>query len=402
MKRPRIKSLVRPFFHRSRRLLAKIWLQSHSKTQVIGVTGSFGKTNTTVAIEAVLKQKFKTLTTDLNLDTTFNIPITILKLTNQEKLILEYGIDKPREMERHLFLARPDIAVVTGISPVHADSAHLGSLENIIREKAKLVKAVPKNGFAILNYDQEEVRSMAKVTSGQVIYYGLDKEHSHVWANRVKFGGSGLEFNLHWKSEMVKVKTALVGKAFVYNCLAAAAVGIVSGLPLSLIAHGLETIKSLEGRMSLEAGPKGSVILNDSRRANPASTIAGLQTLKDFPAKRKIAIIGEMGELGDWEEKGHRDVGKEAGILKPNYLIAVGPVTKFIVEEAEKGMKNGSVIWVNDVFEAAGVLTGILKKGDLIYLKGSLLKHLERIPLIMEGKNVETDEISSHRYEIYR
>lgn len=398
----RLKNIARPFFHTSRRLLAKLWLQSHSKTTVIGVTGSYGKTNTVAAIEAVLSQKFKTLSTDINLDTTFNIPITILKLTSQEKLILEYGVDHIGEMNRHLSLAKPKIAVVTGISPVHADKAHLGSLENIIKEKSKLVKAIPKDGFAVLNYEIPEVRRMGDECKGKVIFYGFDKNRASVWANRIKLTASGLEFNLHHKDELVKVKTNLIGTAFVENCLAAAAVGIVSGLELSLIARGLESLKPMEGRMSIEAGPKGTVLLNDSRRANPASAIAGLQTLKEYPAKRKIAVLGEMGELGDWEEKGHRQVGREVSLIKPDYLVAVGPLTKYIVEEAEKSMKKGSAIWVNNVFEAAGVLANLVHAGDLIYLKGSLLKHLERIPLIMEGKEVDTDEIASHRYEVYR
>ncbi len=399
---PRIKSLVRPFFHTSRRVLAKIWLQSHAKTTVVGVTGSYGKTNTSVAINSVLSEKFKTLMTDINLDTNFNIPITVLKLKDQEKLILEYGVDHIGEMDKHLSLAKPKIAVVTGIAPVHSDSSHLGSLENIIKEKSKLVEALPKEGWAVLNWDAPEVRSMREKTKGQIFYYGLDKDNCRIWANRIKVTMVGLEFNLHHKDEMVKVKTSLVGKHYVYSCLAAAAVGILSEMPLSLVARGLEKLQPLEGRMSLEAGPKNSILLNDSRRANPASTVAGLQALKDLPAKRKIAVVGEMGELGDWEEKGHRQVGKEAGLLKPDYLIAVGPLTKFIAQEAEKSMRKGSVIWVNDVFEAAGVLTGILKKGDLVYLKGSLLKHLERIPLIMEGKKVDPDEIAFHRYEVYR
>ncbi len=399
---PRLKSLIRPFFHTSRRVLAKLWLQSHAKTTVIGVTGSYGKTNTSVAINQVLSEKFKTLQTDINLDTNFNIPITILKLKDQEKLILEYGIDHLGEMDKHLSLAKPNIAVVTGIAPVHADSKHLGSLENIIKEKAKLISSLSTEGWAVLNWDVLEVRAMRDKTKGQIFYFGLDKDKCSVWANRIKVTMIGLEFNLHYKEEIVKVKTSLIGKHYVHSCLAAAAVGIISEMPLSLIARGLEKLQPLEGRMSLEAGPKGSILLNDSRRANPASAIAGLQALKDLPSRRKVAVLGEMGELGNWEEKGHRQVGKEVGIIKPDYLVAIGPLTKFITEEAEKSMRKGSVIWVEDVFEAAGVLTGILKKGDLVYLKGSLLKHLERIPLIMEGKKVDSDEIAFHRYEVYR
>ncbi len=396
-----VKNLVKPFFHTSRRVLAKLWMQSHSKTTVIGITGSYGKTNTTMAIKEVLGQKFKVLATDVNLDTNFNIPITILKMTDQEKLILEYGVDHIGEMDRHLSLARPNIAVITGIAPVHADRAHLGSLENIIIEKRKLVEALPKEGWAVLNNDVPSVRHMADNIDCHVMFYSLNK-NSGVWANRVKVDFSGLSFNLHYKDQMVKVKTSLIGRHHVLNCLAAAAVGIISGMSLSLIAKGLSQVEPLEGRMSVEVGPRGSVLLNDARRANPASTIAGLEALDDLPAKRKIAVLGEMAELGDWEEKGHREVGEKVGEIKPTYLIAVGPKTRFIAEEAEKKMKKGSVIWVNDVFEAVGVLTGILKKGDLMYLKGSLLRHLERIPLIMEGKQVDSDDIALHRYEVYR
>lgn len=398
----RIKSLARPFFHTSRRILAKLWLQSHSKVEVIGITGSYGKTNTAVAITAVLAQKYKTLQTDVNLDTTYNIPITILKLTDHQKMVLEYGVDYQGEMDRHLFLAKPRIAVVTGIAPVHADDKHLGSLENIIKEKSKLPASVPTDGWVILNADVPEVAQMAKVSKAQNILYGLDKEKSQIWANRLKLNYDGLEFILHWKDQKVRVKTHLIGKHYIYSCLAAAAVGIISDIPLSLIAKGLGELKPLSGRMSIETGPKGTILLNDARRANPASTIAGLRAMKDLPAKRKIAVLGEMGELGDWEESGHRQVGQEVGLIKPDYLVAVGPLTKYVTEEAAKTMRRNNVVWVNNVFEAAGVLTGIVKKGDLLYLKGSLLKHLERIPLIMEGKEVDPDEIAFKRYEVYK
>ena len=142
--------------------------------------------------------------------------------------------------------------------------------------------------------------------------------------------------------------------------------------------------------------------MNDSRRANPASTIAGLQTLADLPAKRKIAVLGQMSELGKYEEEGHRNVGKKAAETKPDFLVCVGETTKLSAEEARKGMKKNQIIVVKDVFEAAGVISGILRKGDLWYLKGSLLEHLERIPLIIDGKDVDPDEIASNRYEIYQ
>ena len=385
-----------------KRILAKIWLLGHKNVDVIGVTGSYGKTNVTSAIASVLSRKFKVLQTDLNLDTIYNIPITVLKLGSQQKLVLEYGIDKPGEMNYHLFVAKPKIAVITGITPVHADSSHLSSLENIIKEKSKLAAAVPKNGWVIVNWEDQLSRGVANVARGKVMFYGKNRHKCDLWASHVKVDFKGTTFKLNFQGQSHNVKIPLVGRHHVFTALAAAAVGLSSGLKWREIYSGLSALKPLDGRGNIEPGPKETIILDDSRRANPASTIAGLQTLADLPAKRKIAVLGEMGELGKYEEEGHRGVGQKAAETKPDYLICVGPATKYIVEEAKKGIKKDRVIWTKDVFEAAGVLAGILQKGDLWYLKGSLLKHLERIPLILDGKDVDTDEIASKRYEVYK
>jgi UDP-N-acetylmuramoyl-tripeptide--D-alanyl-D-alanine ligase len=395
-------SIIKKPFHWTRRLLAKFWLLAHPSVTVIGITGSYAKTNSTVAISHVLASKFKVLQTDLNLDTLYNIPITILHLGNQEKLVLEYGIDRPGEMGTHLFTAKPKVAVVTGISPVHADSEHLGSLEKIIAEKTKLVAALPKKGFAILNWDDPNVRRIGQVIKSQIIFYGSDPKDCHIWADRIKVGFKGTEFTLHLLKEQIRVKTKLIGAHSVHNIMAATAVGLTQKMTIKEIAQAVQRLKPLEGRLSIEGGPKNTVILNDSRRANPASTIAGLQTLNDLPAKRKIAVLGEMGELGRYNEESHREVGRYIKNVKIDYLVGVGESTKFTVKEAKKHMKKDRAVWAKDVFEAAGVLEMVLKKGDLWYLKGSLLKHVERIILLLEGKDVDPDEIASKRYEVYR
>ncbi len=392
---------AKKIFHSSRRLFAKIWLMAHPNADVIGVTGSYGKTNAATAIASVLSQKYKVLQTDLNLDTRLNIPITVAKLGSHEKLVLEYGIDKPEEMDYHLFSAKPRVAVITGISPVHADSEHLGSIENIIKEKGKLAAAVPKNGFVLINWDDQGARKIADSASSQVLFYGKNRHYCQFWASHIKTDFKGTSFRFHFHGQTHEVKVLLIGKHHVYTCLAAIAVGLLSDMKWREILKGLAQLTPLQGRGNIEAGPKDTIILNDSRRSNPASACAGLQVLADLSAKRKIAVIGEMGELGDYEEEGHRNVGRKAAETKPDYLVCVGPLTKFVAEEATKGMKKAQVIWVKDVFEAAGVLSGILQKGDLWYLKGSLLKHMERIPLILEGKEVDADETASHRYEVY-
>lgn len=394
--------ILKNIFHLARRIAAKLWLIAHPKVDVIGITGSYGKTNATVAVFTVLSQKFKTLATDLNLDTRFNIPITVLKVGEHEKLVLEYGVDRIGEMDYHLFVAKPRVAVITGITPVHADPSHLGSLENIIKEKSKLAAAVAEDGWVIVNWDDVNARKIAEVARGKVIFFGRNRYHCQFWASHVKTNFKGTSFKLHFRGSSHSVKMPLIGRHHIYTATAAAIVGIISGMKWKEVTSGLTQLLPLDGRGNLVPGPKETIILDDSRRANPASTVAGLQTLADLSAKRKIAVLGEMRELGKYEEEGHRNVGWKVAELKPDYVICVGAPTKYIAQEATKGMKKDRVIWVKDVFEAAGVLSGILRKGDLWYLKGSLLKHLERIPLIIEGKDVDPDEIASKRYEVYR
>ncbi|MCL5411633.1 MAG: UDP-N-acetylmuramoyl-tripeptide--D-alanyl-D-alanine ligase [Patescibacteria group bacterium] len=386
--------------HKARRVLAKIWWEMHPGTTIIGVTGSYGKTSTTTAISAVLEEKFKILQTDLNLDTNYNLPITLLKLSDQEKLVLEMGVDKPGEMDYHLSLVKPSIGVVTGITPVHADPEHLGSLENIITEKGKLLASLPESGWAIVNYDDENAREMAKLTKAQVVFYGLDKEKCQVWADKIKVDFEGTSFALHYGTESIEVHIPLIGRHFVQNALAAAAVGITQDLNLGVIARGLGKLAPLEGRMSVEEGPLGAILLNDSRRANLASTLAGLETVADLAANRKVVVLGEMGEIGKDAEKAHRLVGKKVAQVRPDYLVAVGPMPKFIAEEAGKDMAKDRVFWVNNVAEAADVLKKILKEGDLFYLKGSLLRHMERILILLNEEDIECRLVVCHRYQL--
>src|SRR3989344_5135623 len=328
----KIKRIFAPPFHFTRRILAKLWLTSHPKVTVIGITGSYGKTNTTAAIAQILAHKFKTLQTDLNLDTLHNIPITILHLGDQEKLVLEYGVDHPGEMNTHLFTAKPKVAVVTGISPVHANKEHFGTLEKIITEKTKLVAALPKGGWAILNFDDPNVRRLSQAAKASVIFYGTDPKNCNIWAEKEKVSFKGTEFMLHVHQEQIKIKTKLIGSHYIYNLMAAVAVGLTQKMTLKEIALAVENLKPLDGRLSVGPGPKNTVIINDSRRANPASAIAGLQTLHDLPAKRKIAVLGEMGELGQYSEEGHRQVGKFIKNVKLDYLVGVGGSAKFTVE----------------------------------------------------------------------
>ena len=387
-------------FHFFRRGLAKNWLKLMPATQ-IGITGSFGKTNTTRAIAQVLSSSFQVIQTDLNLDTIYNLPITGLKVRPWSQVaVFELGIDQREEMDRHLEIVRPKIGVVTGITPVHSDEEHLGSLQNIIKEKQKLIAALPQDGLAVLNGDDENVRPMAKFTKAKVLFYGTDKKNCQIWAEKIKPGLKGLAFTLWAGRESYKVKTPLLGRHQIYTCMAATAVGREMGLPMAAIISALSGLSNLKGRLSLEKGPLGVMLLDDHLRANPESTKAGLIFLKDLKTSgRKIAVLGEMGELGEWAVEKHKEIGRLAAGCGLDFLVCVGPLQKYAVESAvESGMDKDKTIWFADVFSASEKLKTILQKGDLFYLKGSLLQHVERILLLLENKPVGCRVVSCHFY----
>ncbi|MFC1727778.1 UDP-N-acetylmuramoyl-tripeptide--D-alanyl-D-alanine ligase [Patescibacteria group bacterium] len=392
-------------FHQARWQIARLWYRHFSNLTTIAITGSYGKTSTSRAVAVVLSQKYQTLMTDINLDTVYNLPITLLKLRSfHQKLVLELGVDHRGEMNSYLELVKPSVGVLTGITPVHSEPELLGSLSGIIEEKGTLLEKLPNNGVAILNRDDPQVVKMAQKSKAQVIWYGLGKK-SDFWADDIRVDTKGTSFTVHcdtapYRSKPVRVKTGLIGRHFVQVCLVAVAIGRREGISWPLIKTGLAKIKPLQGRVNLEKGPLGSTLINDSLRANPVSTIAGLQLLKDLPTKgKRIAVLGEMGELGSSAKESHQKVGQKVAELKIDYLVCVGPLQKHAAESALKlGMKQSQVFWVKDVFAATEALRKVLKKDDLFYLKGSLLRHMERVLLILNNDKVGCRVTSCHYY----
>lgn len=389
---------MKKYLHLIRRKLAKIWLEINLQLTIVGVTGSYGKTSTVNAIAAVLSAKYSVNKTDLNLDTKFNLPITILKTkTWNEILVLEYGIDHLGEMDCHLGLVKPRIAVLTGITFVHTDEEHLKSIENVVSEKRKLVEALPEDGLAIFNYDDEYVRRIGGEYRGRKKFYGLDKK-ADIRASDIEIDFSKTRFKLHDGDEETEIEAGLLGYPAVYTCLAAWAVGKEQKVEKSKMLRKLKDLKPLKGRFSVEPGPLKTILVNDCRRANLASTIFGLRSLKQFTG-RKIVVLGEMGEVGENSKEVHERIGKEIAGLRFDFLIGIGPLTRFSVDEAQRrSMKKEQAFWVQNVEEGAKILKNIVKEKDILYLKASLLRHLERIILLLEGKNIKCQEVACHYY----
>lgn len=388
---------IKQIFHKSRRFVAQKWLSLIPTTQ-IAITGSQGKTNTSCLIKKILAKKM-TITTDINLDTIYNVPITALRVKPWTKYaVFELGVDHIGEMDRHLEIVKPKIVIVTGISSVHTDDEHLGSLENLIAEKTKLVRALPKNGFAILNWDDENVRGMAKHTQATVLFYGTDRKNCHAYfaPRECEVTLSGLKFTLHDKSKNISIETGLIGLHHASNICAVYLLCKVLNFPLDKFLKKVKEIKPLHGRMSMEDGPCGTTILNDSLRANPVSTAMGLKTLSAIKHKggKKIAILAEMGELKDPKFE-HSEIGKLISKLSIDEVINIGPNQKYVFNEIKKPVKKH---YAGDVIEAGEILKKISKKGDLIYLKGSLLRHVERVLYVFDGKKVSCKLVSCDNY----
>ncbi len=412
---------LKNIFHSIRRFIAKIWLIL-LPARHIAITGSQGKTGTTTLIYNCLREfypaKGQIIRTDMNLDTIYNIPITALKARpNTKFIVFETGIDKPGEMDFHLGLVNPFIAVLTGISPVHADNQHLGSLENIIREKHKLPQAVKSSGYVVLNHDDKNVRAVKKnLKTKKVIFYGKNPRYCQIYFRQppeVNLEGTRASFFFRYtksKREKIQLTTPLVGVHHIYNIMAT--FGVLMALcknqgkkyfPKTWIRKFIKAVqetKPLPGRMSIEKGPGDTIILNDSLRANPASSRAGIMTFSQIKHKgRKIIVMGEMGELGKYAEKEHKKIGELILSLgNIDYFLGIGDLHKFSTRLLLEKKSKTKTFNPENVIEAAEILKKILQPGDFIYLKSSLLKHIERVILLLQGKRVGCSVISCPFY----
>ncbi len=389
---------VKKIYHSIKRRLARTWLDQMHPVQ-LAITGSQGKTNTTGLVTQVLEQFGPTVRTDVNLDTTFNVPITALKVTPWTKYVVwELGIDHPGEMDRHHEIASPTIASVTGISAVHTDEEHMGSLETLIKEKRKIIEHLPKDGIAVLNHDNEYTKGMEKYTQASVQWFGMTSDCT-MWTDpkSIKLTPDGTSavcyLNDMNTSRAIEMKTGLIGAFHFYNIMNAYLM-VRAAVPEHDITDAfvktVKNMKPLPGRMSIEEGPLGTVLLNDSLRASPGSTQAGLESMElmQYKKGRKIAVIGEMGELAE-PEKEHRKTGKQIAAMHFDFVLCIGPLRKHTMEEAiKRGFPKDKIAYAKDVFEAADILKKTLKKNDLWYLKGSLLRNYNRILKLLRGEKV--------------
>ena len=348
---------------------------------VVGITGSLAKTSTKDATAAVLAAALPTLRSEGNANNEIGLPLTLLRLgPDHRAAVLEMGMYVGGEIATLARLARPEIGVVTSVAPVHQERA--GSLDAIERAKAELVEALPEDGTAVLNDDDERVRRFGSRTRASVIRYGF-ASGADVTAERVVGRGlAGMTFELvaHApRRTRFAVEIAALGRHSVQNALAAAAVGLLAGLPDEAIAAGLATgwVSVSPHRGTIVEAP-GLTILDDTYNASPPAVLAALQVLASLPG-RPVAVLGEMLELGDAHAASHRTVGDAAGRAAAE-LVVVGDGARGIAEGAlSSGLAAAHVHAASDRTAAIEVLRSILRPGDVVLVKASRGVALETI-----------------------
>lgn len=375
-------------------LCARILL-ARKKPEIIAITGSAGKTSAKEFTAKLLSIDFDVLAPEEGYNTELGAPLGVfgekapdnlfspirwipiilrcvfkaLFMKNfPDKLIVEMGADKPGDVKYLASLFKPKIGVILSVLPTHMEE--FKNIDTIAREKSELAAAIPENGKLFLNYDDSRVREMAKKTKGNVIFFGL-KENNGYWVKNLKSDLAGMTFELNYYEKKTKFKARLYGEHLIYSLLAAITIAAESNISMTEICDEVTELTPFKGRMNVLEGIKGSIIIDDSYNANPESTKRALKFLSKIPG-RKIALLGSMNELGDYEKPGHEEAGHEAGKVADILLTVGEPAKKYLAPAAlgEK-IKKDSILSFETAVEAGEWLAGKLRDGDVVLAKGS-------------------------------
>lgn len=337
---------------------------------VVAITGSVGKTSTKDMIGSVIAQKYKVHKTQGNYNNAIGLPLTILGLKDEEVLVVEMGMNHFGEIDYLTNIAKPTIAVITNIGTSHI--GNLGSRENILKAKLEILNGLQDKGTIIINQDNDLLQKWAKEDEKyHKLTYGIE-EKSDVMAEDIKIQETESKFKIKEANKTYEIEVPISGKHFIYNSLSAIAVGKILEIPMEQIIKGIKDFKLTNKRMDIQTIEEEITVINDSYNASYDSMKASLEYMHKLAGKRKIAILGDMLELGEFAKQLHQKVGEEVVKNEVDLLITVGPLAHYIAEEAiEKGMKEQEVIEFLTNKEVVFYLKQNMKKGDIILLKAS-------------------------------
>lgn len=366
------------------------------KGKIVAVVGSVGKTSTKEAIYTVLNSQFRVKKNEGNLNTDFGLLLTVLDIQSgfssatkwswyllkgfvhslmrdhSEILLLELGVDKPGDMDFLLSVVKPDVVVMTGISPVHIDDGQFASMEDILKEKIKAVKALKEGGIAIFNVDNNFLKKeYDEFDKTMRVGFGTEKEADY-YASNIKSSIEGVSFIFHDGDEKYQVHSSVLGKYQAYVLMPAIVCALRLGMEPEMAIAALEKYVLPPGRMSVIPAINEALILDSSYNSSPIALKEALKVLSEVgDGHRKVAVLGNMNELGSHSKEMHEMIGKQVpGVA--DILLTVGKDAEFIADKAiERGMNAALVFRFKTATEAAEFFRKEIKKGDVLLVKGS-------------------------------
>ena len=349
---------------------------------VVGITGSVGKTSTKEVIASVLKEKYRTLKTQGNFNNELGLPLTVFRLRDEDQIaVLEMGISDFGEMTRLAKIAKPDTCVITNIGTCHLEN--LGDRDGVLKAKTEIFQYVKRN--IVLNGDDDKLSTVKEYNGMQPVFFGNGENASVTCENVESRGLKGMSCDICLKGKMAEngelqtfhVDIPMPGRHMVSNALAAATVGKLYGLNAEQIKNGIESLEPVSGRFNMIETDK-FMIVDDCYNANPMSMKASLDVLQDGLG-RKVAILGDMGELGTDEAALHEGVGVHAGQCRIDACICVGPLAAHIAEKASQTNPDLTVIREKDLESLLKNLNTYVKPGDTILVKASHFMKFENV-----------------------
>jgi len=389
-------------------VLARLVLKKY-KPKIIAVTGSVGKTSTKDAIYTALASSFYIRKSEKSFNSDIGIPLTVLGCPNAwnnigkwlknffegflliilrnhypKWLVLEVGADRPDDIQKIARWVKPDIVVLTNFPDVPVHVEYFKAPEALIEEKLSLVAALKEEGILIINADDRRMRKIS-IARQRVISYGFDENADISASNGIylyKDGAiTGMSFRINHNGKSVPVKTeGFIGRQHIYPYLAALAVGIGERINILSMVEALKSHVAPPGRMRLIEGINQSIIIDDSYNSSPAAAEEALAVLKKVETKgKKIAVLGDMLELGSYSAEAHRGIGEKVA-ESADVLVAVGIRARDIGEGAHKAkMYKKKIVECNDAFEAGDKIEWLISAGDVVLVKGSQSMRMERV-----------------------
>jgi len=385
------------------KLEAKLIL-ARFKPKIIAISGTVGKTSAKEAVALVLGSEFEIRKSEKSYNSEIGVPLAIIGAKTgwsslkqwlliifkgikvflfsadyPKILILEMGVDRPKDMGKMVSWIKPYAAVITALGTVPVHVQYFSGPEELINEKRKLVECLEDNNWAILNIDDKAAANFRKNTKAQTITYGFS-ESADLAASNYKMDGEGIVFKVNYKGNIVPVKLdKFFGRHNVYIILAAIGAGLACGINLVKSVEAVSVMKPPRGRMNLLEGLNNSLIFDDSYNSSPIAVEAAVEVLSEYPAKRRIAVLGDMKELGVFSQSEHKRIGEMLRAKDIWLLFTVGPEAKFIAEGARRsGFDAFKIFEFSDSTEAGEAVKKIIQEGDLILVKGSQSARMEK------------------------